>query len=85
MNPAAISSRIHSHLLAVTLIAAGIGVHAVEPYIESTLKGVASHPKVLAVRASYSLAIGDMDSALVLAKKAAEPNSGAETTECNRI
>jgi hypothetical protein len=77
--------RFHSHLLTVTLIAAGIGIHAIEPRVESSLKAFASSPKVLAVRASYSLAIGDMDSALVLSKKAAEPSSGAETKECNHI
>jgi hypothetical protein len=85
MNSAAVSSRTQSHLLAVILIAAGIGVHAVEPRVESSLKAFASNPTVLAVRASYSLATGDMDSALVLAEKAAEPSAGSKTKECNRM
>lgn len=87
MNSAAVFSRIHSHLLGVALVAAGIGVHAAEPYVESSLKSVASHPKILAMRASYSLAVGDMDSALLLAKKAAEPsiNTIVLCTEANHV
>jgi hypothetical protein len=85
MNSAAISSRIHSHLLALTLVAAGVGVHVAEPCVESSLRSVASNPKVLAVRASFSLATGDMESALVLANKAAEPSAGAENTHCDQI
>jgi hypothetical protein len=87
MNSAAVFSRIHSHLLGVTLVAAGIGATAAEPYVESSLKSVASHPKILAMRASYSLAVGDMDSALLLAKKAAEPsiNTIVLCTEENHV
>jgi hypothetical protein len=73
MKAAAVLSSIHSHLLGIALIVAGIAVHTVEPYVKGSVKTVASHPNVLAVRASYNFVVGDFDSALVLAKQAAGP------------
>ena len=73
MSSKAIFSRIHSHLLGITLIAGGVSVHAAEPYVRNSIENLASSPRVLAVRANYLLAVGDIDSALRVAKKAAQP------------
>jgi hypothetical protein len=73
MKAAAVLSNIHSRLLGITLIAAGIAVHTVEPYVKGSVETIATDPNVLAVRASYNFVVGDFDSALLLAEQAAEP------------
>ncbi|MCU1306750.1 MAG: hypothetical protein JWN45_1445 [Acidobacteriaceae bacterium] len=86
MKAAAVFSSIHSHLLGIALVAAGIAVHTVEPYVKGSVKTVASDPNVLAVRASYNFVVGDFDSALVLAQQAAGPGykSSTPTHTCSR-
>jgi hypothetical protein len=86
MKAAVVLSSIHSHLLGVALVAAGIAVHSVEPYVKGSVETVASDPNVLAVRASYNFVVGDFDSALALAEQAEKPTykSSAPTHPCNR-
>jgi hypothetical protein len=64
---------IHSHILGISLIATGIAVHSAQPYVADSLATVASSPSVLNLRASYSLALGDVDCARILAQQAAQP------------
>jgi hypothetical protein len=71
MKAAAVLSNIHSHLIGIALIAAGVAVHTVEPYVKGSVQTVATDPNVLAMRASYNFVVGDFDSALVLAQQAA--------------
>jgi hypothetical protein len=73
MNHAAFMSYIHSHVLGISLIATGVTVHAAQPYVENSLACVASSPSVLNLRASYYLAVGDVDCARILAQRAAQP------------
>jgi hypothetical protein len=68
-------SRIQSHILGITLIAAGMAVHAAQPYVQNSVQMVASSPEVLALRASYNFAVGDVDSAMLLAHKASKQTS----------
>ncbi|MCU1310919.1 MAG: hypothetical protein JWO20_2044 [Candidatus Angelobacter sp.] len=86
MKAAAVLSSIHSHLLGIALVAAGIAVHTVEPYVKGSVKTVTAHPNVLAVRASYNFVMGDFDSALQLAEQAAGPTykPSTPTHRCHR-
>ncbi|MCU1284519.1 MAG: hypothetical protein JWO13_869 [Acidobacteriales bacterium] len=68
-------SRFHSHILGITLLAAGMVVHAVQPIVQNSVQTVVTSPQVLAIRASYNFAVGDVDSAMVLAHKASKPTS----------
>jgi hypothetical protein len=75
MNRTSKLARYHLHILGLTLIAAGLVVHAAQPMVQDSVQSVVTSPQVLAIRASYNFAVGDVDSAMMLAHKASKPTS----------
>jgi hypothetical protein len=73
MKHPAILAYVHSHILGIALVAAGVSIHAAQPLVQKSLERVAATPSVLNLRASYYLAVGDVDCAIVLAQEAAKP------------